>query len=72
MTNELPESGMATGNDESGPGGASTKGPLNQEEQAVLVELRRSAQHVTKAVEDTPEAQAAVADYAPLQREGPS
>jgi hypothetical protein len=72
MTGELPESGMATGNDERGPGGPLTAGPLDETEQAVLNELRRPVQHVTEAVEDTPEAHAAVADDAPLRREGPS
>jgi hypothetical protein len=63
---------MATGNDESGSGGPSTTAPLDEKEQAVLDELRKPVPHVTEAVEDTPEAHAAVADDAPLQREGPS
>jgi hypothetical protein len=49
-----------------------TTAPLDETEQAVLNELRRPVQHVTKAVEDTPEAHAAVADDAPLRREGSS
>jgi hypothetical protein len=43
-----------------------TTAPLDETEQAVLNELRRPVQHVTKAVEDTPEAHAAVADDAPF------
>lgn len=62
MTSELPESGMATGNDETGPGGGKSDAPLQPAERALLDELSQPAPHVVDAVEDSPTAEAAVAD----------
>ena len=53
---------MATGNDESGPGGGRGGGPLDEDERALLDELNQPAPHVVDAVEDSATAEAAVAD----------
>ena len=70
MTSELPESGMATGNDETGPGSGRSDAPLEPAEQALLDELSQPAPHVVDAVEDSPEAEAAAADDTPLPADG--
>jgi hypothetical protein len=62
---ELPESGMATGNDEEI---GTPPGPLDAEEQAVLEELRRTSGEdvVGVAEEERPEYARAVVDETPL------
>ena len=66
MTSELPESGMATGNDETSPGGGKSDEPLAEDERALLDELQQPAPHAVEAVEDSPAAEAAVAADTPL------
>ena len=69
----LPDSGMATGNDEGQPGDRRDGGPLDDAERRLLAALEgddgTSAQ---PAVEDGPAVAAAVADDAPLPAEGGS
>jgi hypothetical protein len=68
---ELPDTAMATGNDEGEPGRPDTR-PLERDERRLLKELRRSADEGTgePAVEDAPEVASAVADDSPLPGEG--
>ncbi|MCZ2824414.1 MULTISPECIES: hypothetical protein [unclassified Modestobacter] len=66
----LPDSGMATGNDEGEPGEQS-RAPLTPEEQQQLAALQQPADgEAEPAVEDGPEVAAAVADDAPLPGTG--
>ena len=66
MTSELPESGMATGNDEAPPDGGPSHAPLDADEQAMLDNLRQPGPYVVEPVEETLAAEMAVADDAPL------
>jgi hypothetical protein len=69
---ELPDSGMATGNDETPPGGGRVGGPLDAGERALLEELTQPGEQVVDdAVEDSPAAEAAVADEAPIPPDAP-
>ncbi len=62
----LPDTAMATGNDEGEPGERST-GPLDAEERELLAALERPVDAPAEpAVEDSPEVAAAVADDAPV------
>ena len=62
MISDLPESGMATGSDETSPGGGKTSAPLDDDEKAVLEELQQPAHQVVEPIEDSAQAEAAVAD----------
>ena len=63
---ELPDTAMATGNDEGEPGQSDTR-PLAKDERKLLKELRKSADGSGEpAVEDGPEMAAAAGDDAPL------
>ena len=63
---ELPDTAMATGNDEGEPGHPDTR-PLAKDERKLLKELRKSADGGGEpAVEDAPEVAAAVDDDTPL------
>jgi len=63
---ELPDTAMATGNDEGEPGQADTR-PLERDERRLLKALRKPAEGTAEpAVEDSPEVAAAVADGTPL------
>jgi hypothetical protein len=68
----LPDTGMATGNDEGEPGEHLGDGTLDPEEQAVLDDLRRGDGDVvvTEAAEDSPAVQRAVEDDTPVPDEG--
>ncbi|WP_369137146.1 hypothetical protein [Modestobacter versicolor] len=67
---ELPDTAMATGNDEGTPGERST-GPLAKDERKLLKELKKPAGGTAEpALEDSPEVAAAVADDAPLPGSG--
>jgi hypothetical protein len=67
---ELPDTAMATGNDEGEPGRPDTR-PLAKDERELLKELRKPADGVAEpAVEDGPEVAAAAADDAPLPAHG--
>ena len=62
----LPDTAMATGNDEGTPGERST-GPLAKDERKLLKALKKPAGGKAEpAVEDSPEVAAAVSDDAPL------
>ena len=62
----VPDTAMATGNDEGTPGERST-GPLAKDERKLLKELKKSADGEGEpAVEDGPEMAAAAGDDAPL------
>ncbi|WP_138760244.1 hypothetical protein [Modestobacter altitudinis] len=63
---ELPDTAMATGNDEGEPGQTDTR-PLAKDERKLLKELKKSADGSGEpAVEDGPEMAAAAGDDAPL------
>jgi hypothetical protein len=63
---EIPDTAMATGNDEGEPGRPDTR-PLAKDERRLLKELQKSADGSAEpAVEDTPEMAAAAGDDAPL------
>jgi hypothetical protein len=63
---ELPDTAMATGNDEGEPGQPDTR-PLERDERRLLEELKKSADGTGEpAVEDAPEVAAAAADDSPL------
>jgi hypothetical protein len=63
---EIPDTAMATGNDEGEPGHPDTR-PLAKDERKLLEELRKSADGSGEpAVEDGPEMAAAAGDDAPL------
>jgi hypothetical protein len=63
---EIPDTAMATGNDEGEPGHPDTR-PLAEDERELLEELRKSADGSGEpAVEDGPEMAAAAGDDAPL------
>ncbi|MBB3676077.1 hypothetical protein [Modestobacter versicolor] len=67
---ELPDTAMATGNDEGSPGERST-GPLAEDERTLLEELDKPAEGTAQpAVEDSPEVATAVDDDAPLPGSG--
>jgi hypothetical protein len=64
---ELPETAMATGNDEGEPGERSGSGPLAPDERQLLDALTEPDDTPAgPAAEDAPEVAAAVADDAPL------
>ena len=66
----LPDTAMATGNDEGEPGRADTR-PLEKDERKLLKRLEKGADgEAQPAVEDGPEVAAAVADHAPLPVDG--
>ena len=63
---ELPETAMATGNDEGEPGESDAR-PLEKDERKLLKKLGKPGEGTAEpAVEDGPEVAAAVADDAPL------
>jgi hypothetical protein len=63
---ELPDTAMATGNDEGEPGQPDTR-PLAKDERKLLEQLQKPTDDPAEpAVEDAPEVAAAVADDAPL------
>ena len=63
---ELPDTAMATGNDEGEPGQPDTR-PLEKDERKLLKQLRKSADGPAQpALEDDPAVATAVADDAPL------
>ena len=63
---ELPDTAMATGNDQGAPGRSDTR-PLAKDERKLLKALRKPGEGTAEpAVEDAPEVAAAVADDAPL------
>jgi hypothetical protein len=63
---ELPDTAMATGNDEGEPGQPDTR-PLAEDERELLKQLQESTDDPAEpAVEDAPEVAAAAADDAPL------
>jgi hypothetical protein len=63
---ELPDTAMATGNDEGEPGRPDTR-PLARDERRLLKALQKSADGEPEpAVEDAPEMASAAADDAPL------
>jgi|UPI00047AB1B4 hypothetical protein len=65
-SSEIPDTAMATGNDEGEPGHPDTR-PLAKDERKLLKELRKSADGSGEpAVEDGPEMAAAAGDDAPL------
>jgi hypothetical protein len=64
---EVPDSAMATGNDEGEPGEQRDRGQLSADEQELLERLEHPDDTAaTPAVEDAPEVAAAVDDDAPL------
>jgi len=68
---ELPDTAMATGNDEGEPGIPDTR-PLAKDERKLLKQLQKPADGEGQpAVEDGPEVAAAAADDAPLPTDGP-
>ena len=63
---ELPDTAMATGNDEGEPGQPDTR-PLAEDERELLKQLQESTDDPAEpAVEDAPVGAAAAADDAPL------
>jgi hypothetical protein len=67
---ELPDTAMATGNDEGEPGQPDTR-PLERDERRLLKELKKSADGTGEpAVEDAPEMASAAADDSPLPGTG--
>jgi hypothetical protein len=65
-SSELPDTAMATGNDEGEPGRPDTR-PLQEDERELLEQLQETGDGSAEpAVEDTPEMAAAAADDAPL------
>lgn len=66
----LPDTGMATGNDEGEPGQLDSR-PLAKAERRLLKQLRKPGEGTAEpAVEDAPAVVAAAADDAPLPAEG--
>ena len=64
---EVPDTAMATGNDEGEPGERRDTGPLSADEQRLLQQLEAPDDaSATPAVEDSPEFAAAADDDAPL------
>ncbi|SDY37284.1 hypothetical protein SAMN05661080_03261 [Modestobacter sp. DSM 44400] len=64
---EVPDTAMATGNDEGEPGEQRASGPLSADEQQLLEQLETPDDTpAAPAVEDSPEAAAAADDDAPL------
>jgi hypothetical protein len=64
---EVPDTAMATGNDEGEPGEQRESGPLSADEQELLERLEaRDDAPAAPAVEDSPEFAAAADDDAPL------
>jgi hypothetical protein len=62
----LPDTAMATGNDQGEPGHPDTR-PLAEDERTLLEKLQEPGEgEATPAVEDSPEFAAAAADDAPL------
>jgi len=69
-SSELPDTAMATGNDDGEPGRPDTR-PLAPEERQLLEALEQPADGPAEpAVEDAPEVAAAVADGSPLPGDG--
>ena len=69
-SSEIPDTAMATGNDEGEPGHPDTR-PLARDERRLLEELRKPAAGAAEpAVEDAPEVALAAADDAPLPAAG--
>jgi|tagenome__1003787_1003787.scaffolds.fasta_scaffold20097547_2 hypothetical protein len=67
---ELPDSAMATGNDEGEPGLSDTR-PLAHDERRLLKELTKPAKGSAEpAVEDAPQVASAAADDTPLPGAG--
>ena len=67
---ELPDTAMATGNDEGEPGQVDAR-PLEKDERRLIKQWEKSAGGTgSPAVEDGPGVAAAVADDAPLPVEG--
>ena len=65
-SSELPDTAMATGNDEGEPGHPDTR-PLAKDERKLLKQLQKPADGSAEpAVEDGPEMAAAAGDDAPL------
>ena len=68
---ELPDTAMATGNDEGEPGEPDTR-PLERDERRLLKELRKPVDgEAEPAVEDAPVMASAAADDSPLPAAGP-
>jgi hypothetical protein len=68
---ELPDTAMATGNDEGAPGEQPDPGPLAKDERKLLKRLQEPVDAPAEpAVEDSPQVAAAVAADAPLPAEG--
>jgi hypothetical protein len=68
---EIPDTAMATGNDEGEPGRPDTR-PLAPDERQLLEALEQPADGPAEpAVEDAPEVAAAAADDSPLPAQGP-
>jgi len=62
----LPDTAMATGNDQGEPGGTDTR-PLGDDERKLLKKLQKPGKgEAEPAVEDSPAVAAAAADDAPL------
>ncbi len=69
---EIPDTAMATGNDEGEPGQPDTR-PLGRDERRLLKELRKPGEGPAEpAVEDAPEMASAAADDAPLATGAPA
>jgi len=69
---ELPDTAMATGNDQGEPGRTDTR-PLERDERKLLKQLRKPGDGPAEpAVEDAPEVAAAAADDAPLPVDEPA
>jgi hypothetical protein len=67
----LPDTAMATGNDQGEPGERSTGGPLDAEDRQLLEALEHPVDAPAEpAAEDAPEVASAVADDAPLPPAG--
>ena len=67
---DIPDTAMATGNDEGEPGEPDTR-PLDDEERRLLEALEQPAEGTAEpAVEDSPEVAAAIADGTTLPGEG--
>jgi hypothetical protein len=68
--NDIPDTAMATGNDEGEPGQPDTR-PLEPDERQLLEALERPADGPAEpAVEDAPEVASAAADDSPLPAVG--
>ena len=73
MTNpdELPDTAMATGNDEGEPGERPDAGPLAEDERRLLETLRKPGEgEAEPALEDSPVVATAVAEDSPLPSTG--